>query len=116
MSPADTKVAGCVTRVLFRDTCPPVSRRSASRRLATPDRDGMAGLVPRIGLLVLQRVGDRVGNVLDQRAAERNRQELLTAADAEYRHPPFQRPGGESHFSGRAAFLQGHCRMAVAVT
>ena len=56
-----------------------------------------------------------VGDVLDQRAAERHRQKLLAAADAEHRHVARQRPVGERQFGGGAALLQGHRRVPVAV-
>ena len=49
------------------------------------DLHRMAGLVARVGLLVRQRVGHRIGNVLDQLAAQHDMQQLLAAADAEHR-------------------------------
>ena len=49
------------------------------------DLHDVAGLVARIGLLVRQRLGDGVGDVLDQLAAQHDVQELLAAADAEHR-------------------------------
>ena len=75
----------------------------------------MAGFVARIGLLVLQRVGDGVGDVLDQRAAQRHRQKLLAAADAEHRHVARQRAVGQREFGGGAAFLQRHRGVPVGV-
>jgi len=48
--------------------------------------DGMPGLVARVGLAMRQAIRDFVWDVLDQRAAERDIQELLAAADPEHRH------------------------------
>ena len=66
----------------------------------------MAGLVARVGLLVRQGVGHGVGDVLDQRAAERHRQQLLAAADAQHRHVARQRAAQQRQFGRGAAFLQ----------
>ena len=84
-----------------RDRAPPDGAPSSPASSPAPtmrcssvparDRDGVAGLVARVGLLVLQRVGDRVGDVLDQRAAQRHRQQLLAAADAQHRQVARQR-------------------------
>src|SRR5260370_209010 len=51
---------------------------------AGDDRDGMPGFGARIRLLMRQCARDLVGNVLDQRPAERDVKELLAAADPEH--------------------------------
>ena len=56
-----------------------------------------------------------VGDVLDQRAAERHRQQLLAAADAQHRHVPRQRAAHQRQFGRGAALLQRHRRVTSAV-
>ncbi len=64
------------------------------------DRDGMAGLGARVGLLVGERARDRVGDVLNERAAERDVQELLAPADAEHGHLLSDRAVGQGELEG----------------
>ena len=71
----------------------------------------MAGLVARIGLLVGQRRLDRVGNVLDQLAAQHDVQQLLAAADAQHRLVLRQRAPGDAELEGGAAVLGDHGRV-----
>ena len=49
------------------------------------DLHRMAGLVARVGLLVRQRIGHLIRDMLDQLAAQHDMQQLLAAADAEHR-------------------------------
>src|SRR5258707_15740917 len=55
----------------------------AVEKRAGDDRDGVPGFGAWVRLFVRQRARDLGGNVLDQRAAERDVEELLAAADAE---------------------------------
>ena len=87
----------------------------AMQQRAAAHRDWVAGFVARVGLLVFQRVGVGVGNVLDQRAAECHREKLLAAADAEDRHVAGQRAVGECQFGGGAVLFQRHRGVAVGV-
>ena len=52
-----------------------------------------------------ERVRDLVRNVLDQRAAEYDVQQLLAAADAEHRHVPVERLACNRPFEGGARVL-----------
>ena len=74
----------------------------------------MAGLVARIGLLVRQRIGDGVGDVLDQLAAQHDVQQLLAAADAEHRLVLRQGTLGHAELEGGAAILGDDRRVARA--
>ena len=49
------------------------------------DRDGMTGFVTRVGLFVGEGIRDGVRDVLHQRAAQYDVQQLLAAANAEDR-------------------------------
>ena len=49
------------------------------------DGDRVTGFVPRVRLLMLERIGDDVGYMLDERAPECHGQELLSATDAQHR-------------------------------
>ena len=82
---------------------------------AAAHRDRMARFMARVGLLVLQRAVDRIGDVLDERAAERDSKQLLSAADAQDRHVARERILGERKFGGGAAFLQRYGRMPVGI-
>src|SRR5882724_10633500 len=74
----------------------------------------VAGFGARIRLLVGERAIDLVGNVLDERAAEDDVQQLLAAADAEHRLVALERALGDRQLEGGALFLGLHCRMAGA--
>ena len=58
-----------------------------------------------------ERVGDAVRDVLDQRAAERHREQLLAAADAEHRHAARQRAACQRELRRGAPLLQRHRRV-----
>ena len=72
------------------------------------DLHEVAGLVARIGLLVRQRLGDGVGNMLDQPATQHHVQELLAAADAQHRLVLRQRALRHGELEGRAPVLGDH--------
>ena len=72
------------------------------------DAHRMAGFVAGIGLLVRQRALDAVRDVLDQRAAQCHRQQLLSAADAEDRHVALQGAAQQHHLGAGAALLEHH--------
>ncbi len=82
---------------------------------AGDDLHGVSGLMARVGLLVRQRVGHGVRDVLDQRAAQRHRQELLAAADAEHRQVARQCAAQQRQFGLGAGFLQRDGVVAGAV-
>ena len=68
----------------------------------------MPRLVARIGLLMRQRVRHRVRNMLDQRSAQRHRQQLLAAANPQHRHVPRQRPAQQRQLRRGPALFQRH--------
>ena len=82
-------------------------RRAADPRQprARCERDRMARLVARVGLLVGQGPRHLVGDVLDQGAAEHHVEQLLAAADAEHRHVARQRGAGGGQLEFRAPVL-----------
>ena len=76
-----------------------------------PDRDLVSRFVARVGLLVGERALDFVRDVLDQRAAQRYRQQLLAAANAQHRQVPGERALSHRHLEGGAPVLGGDARM-----
>ena len=81
------------------------------------DFGGVTGLVMRGGLLMGQSVENAVRDVLDERAAEGNREELFTAADAKDRHVAGQSTFEEKKFrAGAGGFkLDGGVAFGVAI-
>ena len=84
---------------------------------ARHDRDLMAGLGARIGLLVGQRARHGIRDVLDQRAAQHDVEQLLAAADAEHRQVAVQRASRDRPLEPGAALLEpdGGVPVAAAV-
>ena len=77
------------------------------------DPDVVAGLGARIGLLDARSAsGTSSGMCWIRRAAERDVQQLLAAADAEHRHVAVERAAGDGELEGGAAVLGGDRRMA----
>jgi hypothetical protein len=80
---------------------------------AIDDPHPVPGLIARVRLLVGERVRDLVRNVLDQRAAEHDVQELLAAADAEHRKVAIERPPRDRPFEGGARVFRRDRRVPV---
>ena len=85
-----------------------VGADDAMQLRAAGDLDRVAGLVARVGLLVGQRIGHRLRDVLDQFAAQHDVQQLLAAADPQHRLVGRQRPLGDAELKGGAAVLGDH--------
>ena len=84
----------------------PVGAGDAVQQRARRDRDLVAGLGARVRLLVRQRVRHGVGDVLDQRAAQHDVEQLLAAADAEHRLVALDRALGDRPLEAGAALLE----------
>lgn len=69
------------------------------------DFDHMAGLGSRVGLLMGERIRDLIGNMLNERAAESDIQELLTAANAENWQVSVEKTIEHREFEGRSPIL-----------
>src|SRR3984893_7965288 len=103
---------GRLDRLMMRAVDPEaVHSGDAVKESGRDHPDGMPGLVARIGLAMRQAIRDFVRDMLDQGAAERDIQELLAAADPEYRHVLGERAlcGGE--LEGSAPVLGLDCRV-----
>src|SRR5262245_58500450 len=77
-----------------------LSAGDAVQQRTRPDPDIVARLVARVRLAMRQRVGNLIRDVLDQRAAEYDVEELLAAADAEHRQVPGESTAGDREFEG----------------
>ena len=67
--------------------------------------DEVPGLVARVRLAVRQAARYFVRNMLDQSAAERDIEQLLTAANSEHRHVASECPFGGGEFEGSPAIF-----------
>ena len=82
----------------------PPRRRSGAAACPARSATAWPGSCARVGLLVRQGARRRVGDVLDQRAAERHRQQLLAAADAEHRQVALPARRGPAPVPPRCGF------------
>ena len=89
------------------------ARAAHDARQQCPRRDGdlMPRLRARVRLLMRERAGDLVRDVLDQRPAEGDGEQLLPAADPQHRHVAFQCGARRRQLEIRPPRLQRHLRM-----